>query len=114
MIFAIVIISLMAGGAFGYLIAALLLARNIENDTPEPQITLEPQITSGSHNLKNHCIKLDFPKDYFCSDSEKEVQEVIANRVMAEFKPHIIRNLKIERNPYKMRYEATVNIWTED
>ena len=106
MIFGIVIISLMAGGAFGYLIAALLLARNIENDTPEPQITLD------SHNLKNHCIKLDFPKDYFCS--EKEAQEVIANRVLAEFEPLIIRNLKIERNTFKMRYEATVNIWTED
>ena len=112
MIFAIVIISLMAGGAFGYLIAALLLARNIENDTPEPQITLEPQIILDSHSLKNHCIKLDFPKDYFCS--EKEAQEVIANRVLAEFEPLIIRNLKIERNPFKMRYEATVNIWTED
>ena len=108
MVFAIVIISLMAGGAFGYLIAALLLARNIENDTPEPQIILD------SHNLKHHCIKLDFPKDYFCSDSEKEVQEVITNRVLAEFEPLIIRNLKIERNPHKMRYEATVNIWTED
>lgn len=108
MIFAIVIISLMAGGAFGYLIAALLLARNIENDTPEPQITLD------SHNLKKQCIKFDFPKDYFCSDSEKEVQELIAIRVLAELKPHIIRNLKIERNPYKMRYEAIVNIWTED
>ena len=106
MIFGIVIISLMAGGAFGYLIAALLLARNIENDTPEPQITLD------SHSLKNHCIKLDFPKDYFCS--EKEAQEVIANRVLAEFEPLIIRNLKIERNTFKMRYEATVNIWTED
>ena len=108
MIFAIVIISLMAGGAFGYLMAALFLARNSEQETPEPKITLD------SHNLKKQCIKLDFPKDYFCSDSEKEVQEVIANRVLAEFKPHIIRNLKIERNPYKMRYEATVNIWTED
>ena len=94
MIFAIVIISLMAGGAFGYLIAALLLERNIENDTPEAPIILE------SYNLKHHCIKLDFPKDYFCSDSEKEVQEVITNRVLAEFEPLIIRNLKIEKNPF--------------
>lgn len=101
-----VIISLMLGAAMGYIIAALLLARNSEQETAELQIKLE------EHKLQHHCIKLDFPKDYFCS--EKEAQEVITNRVLAEFEPLIIRNLKIERNPYKMRYEATVNIWTED
>lgn len=104
-----VIISLMLGAAMGYVIAALLLARNSEQETPELP---EPQIKLEEHKLQHHCIKFDFPKDYFMC--EKEAQEAITNRVLAEFEPLIIRNLKIERNPRKMRYEATVNIWTED
>lgn len=108
MIIIIAFLALMFGFIFGYVIAALLNTANKEYYVPEPQKI------SDSHNLKHHCIKLDFPKDYFCSDSEKEVKEVITQWVLAKLEPLIIRNLKIERNPHKMRYEATVNIWTED
>lgn len=102
------IISLMIGGAFGYILSALMIVSSKDNETPEQ----ENAPILGKTSLKHNCVKSDFPKDIVIDESQ--APEIAANLMKQDIQQIIKRNLLIERNPYKMRYEATVNFWTEN